>query len=197
MAQPLSLIRNSLVRRQLYKLSLLVMLVSIGAIVWSADKLYQAHQYNQHLASKKIINQVTPQALLLNASIYTAHGLDDKALATYAQLAARGDAKLAAVAYFNSGNSYLKQATDVLERETLMGWDTAGPLLALAKNSYRHALNLDSSWSEAKYNFELALRLSPANHGRKGPQEYEREEDKVEDRPSGWPAIPGSPRGMP
>ena len=192
MAQPL----KNLIRMQLYRVSILGLITSIVAIVWSADRIYQASKYNQHLTSKTLSNQTTAEALLLNASIYTARGQNEKALANYAKLAAIGDAKQAAVAHFNSGNSYLKQATDALEKETLME-DTAGPLLALAKNSYRNALNFDPSWSEAKYNFELALRLSPATHGRKGPQEYEREEDKVEDRPTGWPAIPGSPRGMP
>jgi len=185
------------IRQHLFKASLMVTLVSVTAIVWSSIGLYQALDYNKHLANKSISRQTNHYALLLNASLYNDHGQDNKSLSTYAQLAAKGDANFAKIAYFNSGNNYLRQATEMLEKETLMGWDTAGPLLALAKTSYQHALNIDPNWSEAKYNFELALRLSPANHGRKGPQSYERDVDRPEERPSGWPSIPGTPRGMP
>ncbi|BCM24513.1 hypothetical protein [Methyloradius palustris] len=193
MAQHLS----TFIRKHLFKASLIVTLVSVTAIVWSSIGLYQSLDYNKHLAKKSMSRQTNNYALLLNASLYNDHGQDNKSLSTYAQLAAKGDTKFAKIAYFNSGNNYLRQATEMLEKETLMGWDTAGPLLALAKTSYQHALNIDPTWSEAKYNFELALRLSPANHGRKGPHSYERDVDRPEERPSGWPSIPGTPRGMP
>ncbi|MFA6179645.1 MAG: hypothetical protein WC696_08555 [Candidatus Methylopumilus sp.] len=193
MAQPLKFI----LRRQLFNISLALAAMSIATIVWSTGKLYQAHDYNRHLTANTLSQQDSPDALLLNATIYERRGQNNKALTTYALLAAEGDDYFARAAYFNSGNIYLKQATETLERETLMGWDNAGPLLALAKSSYQRALNIDPSWSEAKYNFELALRLSPANHGRKGPSEYERDEEQIDERPSGWPSIPGSPRGMP
>jgi|SRR5450830_480311 len=193
MAQYLSIF----IRKHLFKASLILTLLSVTAIVWSSIALYQAVDYNRHLSNQSMSQQTNPYALLLNAWLYNAHGQDNKALSSYAQLAARGNPKFAKIAYFNSGNNYLIQATDMLEKETLMGWDTAGPLLALAKTSYQRALNIDPDWPEAKYNFELALRLSPANHGRKTPQTYERDVDKPEERPSGWPSIPGTPRGMP
>jgi len=183
--------------RQLLWISVLIFLISMLALVWSAIGIYQAYDYNRHLLNQSISQQNSRHALLLNAAIYSNRGQDTEALNTYAQLVAKGDPEFAKAAWFNSGNHYLRKATEILEQETLMGWDGAGPLLALAKNSYQRALNIDPKWSEAKYNFELALRLSPANHGRKGRVEYERDEDKVDKQPDGWPSIPGSPRGMP
>ncbi len=187
---------NRIFGRYFFNFSLGLAPLALACAGWSMLQIYQLHDYNQHLAHHKLSHLHNNHALLLNAYIYANKGQTQKALASYAQLSTQAQ-PYAKAAYFNSGNLYLQQATELLQAETLMAWDEAGPLLALAKNSYQHALTLQSDWSEAKYNFELALRLSPANHGRKGPQEYEREEDKAEEKPSGWPSIPGTPRGMP
>jgi mxaK protein len=186
-----------MVHRHLLGLSLAAMVISLAMIAWSVFHLYAAYDYANHRKARTLSLRTDANALLLNATLYAERGQSDKALSAYAQLAAQGDEAFSKVAYFNSGNLYLMQAIQLLEQETLMGWDGAGPLLALAKTSYQRALNIDPSWSEAKYNFELALRLSPANHGRKGPHEYEREDQQEDERPSGWPSIPGSPHGMP
>jgi len=50
----------------------------------------------------------------------------------------------------------------------------------------------------AKYNYELALRIAPtieSKHSRQTPEDEELKDQ--ESAPEGWPAIPGFPRGMP
>lgn len=185
--------------------SILLALLSILILVWSSIQLYQAHVYHQHLANKTL-NQTTlfasnqtPQALFANAVRYGYQGANEKALNHYAKVVASTSKKhpLHASALFNTGNLYLKLATDKLEKEGLPAWDVAGPLVALAKESYQKALRINPQWSEAKYNYQLALRLAPTAHGMRGPQQYEDENIKQEEKPSGWPAMPGNPRGMP
>ncbi len=184
---------------------ILLALLSILMLVWSSIKLYQAHIYHQHLGNKTL-NQTTlfasnqtPHALFANAVRYGYQGANEKALNHYAKVVALTSKKhpLHASALFNTGNLYLKLATDKLEKEGLPAWDVAGPLVAMAKESYQKALRINPQWSEAKYNYQLALRLAPTTHGMRGPQQYEDENIKQQEKPSGWPAMPGNPRGMP
>ena len=187
------------------KLAMLASVSSFVAILWLASQLFELHVFHQHIDSQQTINNAwfgadtTPKALFLNAYLLNNQGLQDKALANYAKVvaAAKDDNRQMADAHFNSGNTYLKLATERLEQEGLPGWDVAGPLVALAKESYQKALRIYPAWSEAKYNYQLALRLAPTSHGMRGPQQYEDENIKQEEKPSGWPAMPGNPRGMP
>ena len=202
MAKPL---KNSRLGIRWFQIALVCALVSVHMLGWVSVKLYQAHIYHRHL-SQKTLNQSTlfgsnetPTALFANAVRYGNQGQIDKALTTYASVVTRAgkDDSLRRAALFNSGNLYLRQATDKLEKEGLPGWDVAGPLVALAIESYQKALRLNPNWSEAKYNYQLALRLAPTTHGMRGPQQYEDENIKQEEKPSGWQAMPGNPRGMP
>lgn len=188
-----------------FPLVLLMLLSGLIFLCWSLIRLYQVHEYHQHISSHRMItnstfgSHETPEALLANAVLYGEQEQYDKALATYAKLitVARTEPEWQRVALFNSANLYLKRATGLLEKEGLPAWDMAGPLVALAKESYQKALRIKPDWSEAKYNYQLALRLAPTTHGMRGPQQYEDDTIKQEEKPSGWPAMPGNPRGMP
>lgn len=187
-----------------FKLALLAFVLSLVAIAWLVTQLFQLHVFHQHIESKQTIEQTwfgahtTPNALFLSAYLYNNQGQQDKALSNYAKLvAATKNNRLVANAHFNTGNTCLKMAIERLEQEGLPGWDVAGPLVALSKESYQKALRIYPAWSEAKYNYQLALRLAPTSHGIRGPQQYEDENIKQEEKPSGWPAMPGNPRGMP
>lgn len=182
-----------------------LMLVSLVMLARQLVEIYQAHVYRQSLASHVLIQNTllganqTPQALFANAVFYDNQLKPEQALAQFAALISKVSEAdpLRKQAYFNSGNIYMRTATRLLEQRGLPAWDEAGPLVALAKESYQKALRIDPDWSEAKYNYHLALRLSPTTHGMSGPQQYEDEQIKAEQEPSGWPAMPGNPRGMP
>jgi len=183
----------------------LMVLVAMVMLTRQLMEIYQAQAYrgslNPHVLIEKTLfsaNQ-TPQALFANAVFYDNQLKPEQALAQYAALVSKvsEDDPLRKQAYFNSGNLYMRTATRLLEQRGLPAWDEAGPLVALAKESYQKALRIAPGWSEAKYNYHLALRLSPTTHGMAGPQQYEDEQIKAEEEPSGWPAMPGNPRGMP
>lgn len=183
----------------------LMVLIAMVMLTRQLMEIYQAQVYrsslNPHVLIEKTLfsaNQ-TPQALFANAVFYDNQLKLEQALAQYAALVSKvsEDDPLRKQAYFNSGNLYMRTATRLLEQRGLPAWDEAGPLVALAKESYQKALRIEPDWSEAKYNYHLALRLSPTTHGMAGPQQYEDEQIKAEEEPSGWPAMPGNPRGMP
>lgn len=183
----------------------LVVLVTVVMLIKQLIEIYQASVYRSSLVPHVLIEQTllganqTPQALFANAVFYDNQLKPEQALAQYAALVSKvsADDPLRKQAYFNSGNIYMRTATRLLEQRGLPAWDEAGPLVALAKESYQKALRIEPDWSEVKYNYHLALRLAPTTHGMSGPQQYEDEQIKAEEEPSGWPAMPGNPRGMP
>lgn len=191
--------------RRLLPWSIVMVWISVMVLIWSGVQLYKLHCYHAYVKQKAIhpptffSSHETPYALFANAVRYGYQGQHDKSLSLYAKVVAitPQDHVLHKAAHFNAGNVYLRLATDKLEKEGLPAWDVAGPLVALAKESYQKSLRLNPDWSEAKYNYQLALRLAPTAHGMRGPQQYEDDTIKQEEKPSGWPAMPGNPRGMP
>jgi mxaK protein len=182
-----------------------LILISVVMLIRQSIDIYQAEVYRHSLQPHVLIENTwlganqTPQALFANAVFYDNQVKPEQALSAYAALISKlpeGDT-LRQRAYFNSGNIYLRTAIRLLEQRGLPAWDEAGPLVALAKESYQKALRVEPGWSEVKYNYHLALRLAPTTHGMSGPQQYEDEQIKAEEEPSGWPAMPGNPRGMP
>jgi mxaK protein len=183
----------------------LLSLIALVMLVRQVIDIYQGEVYRNSLQPHVLIENTllganqTPQALFANAVFYDNQVKPEQALSAYAALISKlpeGDV-LRQQAYFNSGNIYLRTAIRLLEQRGLPAWDEAGPLVALAKESYQKALRVAPDWSEVKYNYHLALRLAPTTHGMSGPQQYEDEQIKAEQEPSGWPAMPGNPRGMP
>ena len=182
-----------------------IALLATAACLWQLRLVWQASVYQQSVAEQRPVHNSTwgadqtPQALFANAYYADAHGQSEQALSGYARLVTRVPPAhvLRKQAYFNSGNIYMRMATRLLEQQGLPAWDEAGPLVALAKESYQKALRIDPTWSEVKYNYQLALRLAPTTYGMHGPQQYEDEQIQLEEKPSGWPAMPGNPRGMP
>ncbi|MGP1717503.1 MAG: hypothetical protein ACTS9Y_10035 [Methylophilus sp.] len=183
----------------------LLILISVVMLIRQVIDIYQAEVYRSSLQPHVLVENTllganqTPQALFANALFYDHQVKPEQALSEFAALISKlpeGD-PLRQQAYFNSGNIYLRTAIRLLEQRGLPAWDEAGPLVALAKESYQKALRVEPDWSEVKYNYHLALRLAPTTHGMSGPQQYEDEQIKAEEEPSGWPAMPGNPRGMP
>lgn len=187
-------------RLRLLPWMLLLLLLSLAGVLFSSISLYQAHAYNQALAAGEVQKGDDARALFANAWLLAEQGQTDKALASYVEAAAKGGDALRKAALFNSGNLYLTQSVDILEGEGYVAWDKVGPLMSLCKENYSKALLIDPEWIDAKYNLELALRLSPSFAGVKTPNRYNEEDDEVDEaekRPDGWPSIPGFPRGMP
>ena len=191
-------------------LPLLLVAAWAGTIV-SGYRLYQDWRYNhradsvslqQAAASTATVTARQPggqeqRLLLLDAWRLAQTGHMQPALALYARAGAGQDREMVKAAHYNSANLYLRQAMELLDRQGLAAWDTVSPLLALSRQGYQRALRIDPGHYDAKYNLELVLRLAPDIHSSVSKQKDEDEEQDMGERPTGWPSIPGFPRGMP
>ncbi|PKO26145.1 MAG: hypothetical protein CVU35_00785 [Betaproteobacteria bacterium HGW-Betaproteobacteria-8] len=184
-------------RMKLFQLMLLVSALSLAASIWLLLALYQASIYNGKLQAQELHEGRAADALFANAVYWGKRDDMQKSLALYAEAASAGQFMIRKSAYFNSGNLYLAQAYQLLEEKGFDAVDQVGPLLAMAKESYRDALRLDPAWPEAKYNYELALRLSPNFELKKGSKKEDEEAADEAEAIEGWTSIPGFPRGMP
>lgn len=180
---------------RLFPWALVLMLMSGILLVWSSYALYKARNYNDSL-QKQVLNQdASEEAIFANAAYWAKHHDSKKSLMLYAQLQSSNDNALRRNVHYNIANHYLRQAYTTLNETGLASWDKVSPLLSIAKESYRDALRIDPSYMDAKYNYELALRLIPTIESKS--QRMTESEDDLETPPEGWPAIPGFPRGMP
>lgn len=166
-------------------------------LAWCGYSLVQANTYNANLSHKKLQNNAASDAVFADANYWLAHKDTEKALKLYALASSGKDANIRKAAHYNIGNIYLRQANQILNDKGWEEWDKVTPLLSIAKESYREALRLAPEWMEAKYNYELVLRLAPIIESSKSRRQEEEEEVTQETPPEGWPAIPGFPRGMP
>ena len=82
----------------------------------------------------------------------------DNARVMYGEIGRADDASLRAAAFFNLGNSYIRQAQQLdLDADA----DRALPLIELAKMNYRKSLAIDNSNWDARKNLQRALLLLP------------------------------------
>lgn len=175
----------------------LLWIASFIFLAWGSYSLVQANIYNANLIHKKLQNNLTPDAIFADASYWAARKDSEKSLKLYALASSSKDAQIRKAAHYNIANIYLRQAYQILNDKGYEEWDKVTPLLSIAKDSYRETLRLAPEWMEAKYNYELLLRLSPIIENSKSRKQEEAEESSQEVPPEGWPAIPGFPRGMP
>ena len=177
---------------------LLMLLLSLLALAWSGHALYKANIYHQHLKHKTLQNDASPDAIFADAVYWTKRKNTEKATKLYAQAISSHDKNIRKLAHYNMANLYLHEAYLLLDASGLEAWDKVLPLLSIAKESYREALRLAPDWMDAKYNYELALRLVPTIESKSRSSKAEDEDLQDQSVPQdGWPAIPGFPRGMP
>jgi mxaK protein len=175
--------------------------VLLGSMLLSALQLwnlYRIHRENQwmtelseghDIAIDKLVT-AAPQVRLVRAVYLRQKQRYNEALDTLSLVVSQGDSRLQSQSRYNLGNVYLTQALVEVEAGHL---NQALPLLTLAKQAYRQALTLDSSFLDAKYNLELAMRLLP-EFDRISPTEPDNDATKPSQL---WTTVPGFPRGLP
>ncbi|GEP07079.1 MxaK protein [Methylobacterium oxalidis] len=132
-----------------------------------------------------------PKPLLLARILQLARrGAIEEAEGLIDALADEGEPGLVARARYGLANARLRRAFAHIERGEL---DPAGPLINLARQDYRRALQLRPGFWDAKFNLDVASRLI-----RDFP-EFDREiGDELKAEPKKiWTDIPGQPRGAP
>lgn len=91
---------------------------------------------------------------------------------------------------YNHANWRVRAAMSAIEGGAL---DKAIPLTKLAKDDYRRALSLKADFWDAKFNFDVAMRLVRDLPG----YEQEGEEAPPDAKTRLWTDLPGVPRGLP
>jgi mxaK protein len=114
----------------------------------------------------------------------------DEARALADSLERRGKSELSAGARYNLGNALLRNAFVALEKGDT---ERSIPLIALAKQEYRRALQFKPDFWDAKFNLDVASRLVRDfnEFERKGGDEAPLDPKKI------WTDIPGVPKGLP
>jgi len=100
-----------------------------------------------------------PQAAFADGIAHAAAGRTLEALAAWRRAGQGADAALAAAAWFNTGNLYLRQAR--VMRDEGRELDRVGALAELAKDAYRRALHRRPDDWPARYNLQRALQWFP------------------------------------
>lgn len=136
-------------------------LVSGAVLVVVLQKQRELDRYNEALAGA---NYAAAAGFAGDHGRFAeAYGLEldgdvDTARVIYGDVARSDDAALRAAAFYNLGNSYMKQVGEMdIEKDA----DRALPLIELAKVNYRKSLALDSENWDARRNLQNALRLLP------------------------------------
>jgi len=131
-----------------------------------------------------------PRLLLARAHFLLVRDRIDEARPLVDHIVEAGEKNTAAAALYDLANARLRLALDHLEWNEI---DPAVPQVRLAKDAYRRALGFDPDCWNAKYNYDVAMRLV-----RDFPQIETVPEDpppNAKKRP--WTDLPGLPQGLP
>jgi mxaK protein len=125
------------------------------------------------------------------ANFLLARGRIDEAQALVPQVRDIGDPRRLADLQYNIANARLRAAVGLIEENKI---DPAIPLVRLAKDGYRASLALVPDHWDARYNFDVAMRLV-----RDFPQlgQDQEEETPPEVPKQLWTDLPGLPKGLP
>lgn len=160
-------------------------LISGSMALYDAYQLYDASDFNADLDNGRYTRAGEHPSLngkLAHAYSLHSRGRMDEAVKLYAQIEETAGGPLRQVVMFNLATLYLQRAIATAQQ----GRDVSLPLIELAKESYRQLLRVNSDDWDAKYNLELAIRLSP-----------EPDDEQVEETitPERTPRAPRAPLG--
>ena len=174
----------------------LVLAAGLIAAVYFATVLLLDRRANAAIAALEtghdipVAEDARPELVFARLAFLTRRDRFDEAQPLMNRIAAAGDDRVAAAAYYDLSNARLRAAIGHLETNDI---DPAVPLVRLAKEGYRRALVLDPGFWDAKYNLDIAMRLV-----RDFPEiETSGEELPPEAAKRLWTDLPGVPRGLP
>lgn len=176
--------------------SSLALALSLTAAVWFGGRLFVDQRDNALIAALVSGHDLAvgpddpPELLFARLHFLAVRDRLDEAQPLLNRLAAGEDRRLAVAALYDMANARLRVAIDHLGSNRI---DPAIPLVRLAKDNYRRALTLDPGLWDAKYNFDVAMRLV-----RDFPQiDVDGEEMPPEAAKRLWTDLPGVPQGLP
>ena len=169
---------------------LLLAALGFGAAAWRVERDKSAMAALQAGRDVPVGPDASAPLLLARVQHLARRGLPEGIEPLIDALARAGDTDRVARARYALANTRLRQAFSHLERGDL---DPSGPLITLARQDYRRALqNAPDLW-DAKFNLDVASRLLRdfPEFDRKTGDEFNAEPKQI------WTDIPGQPRGEP
>jgi mxaK protein len=170
--------------------------VFVALSIYSALRWREAGAVNAEIAALRIGRDISvagdaaPELVLARIEFFAKRGEVDSARTLVDTLDQPGRNELSAKGRYALGNALLRRAFELIERGDLEG---AGPFVNLSKREYRRALQLDPSYWDAKFNFDVATRLI-----RDYPSFQLESGDELEAEPKKlWTDVPGVPKGLP
>ncbi|MGR8918791.1 MAG: hypothetical protein ACU85V_04160 [Gammaproteobacteria bacterium] len=138
-----------------------VAMVSVAGLVMTLVQQREQDSYNEAIARADYAEAAKfggDRGRFAEAFGRQLQGEVDDARVIYGDLGRADDAGLRAAAFYNLGNSYMKQVRELdIEADS----DRAFPLIELAKMNYRKSLAIDSENWDARRNLQRALLLLP------------------------------------
>ena len=147
-------------RRHVHAIFGLASLLAAALVVASGLRLAQAERVDRAMAratAPDAADRDVPQARFAQALALATAGRYEAALRAHKALLQDEQGPLREAALYNLGNLHLREALKAGPARA----DAAGPLVELAKQSYRDALHADPMDWDARYNLERALQLAP------------------------------------
>lgn len=138
-----------------------LLLVLSAVVLWDGFHLWRDTRVNRALeraAAGEPVQLDHPRLRFARAFALQQDGAFEEALEAYARIGAGDDAALQRDVDYNLANLYFRRA---LRFRDTGADDLAFPLIELAKETYRELLRAEGHHWPAKYNLELALRISP------------------------------------
>lgn len=172
------------------------LVASLAATVWFTARLLVDRSINADIAGLTsghdipVADNAPPELLFARLAFLTSRDRFDEAQPLMNRIAAAGEGRVAASAYYDLANARLRAAIGHLETNDI---DPAVPLVRLAKEGFRRALAIDPGFWDAKFNLDIAMRLV---------RDFPEFETSGEDIPPEaakrlWTDLPGTPRGLP
>lgn len=161
-----------------------------SVMVHQGYRAYDASRFNRDLVAGKYSragNHASLNGQLARAYALQRSGRFEEVVKGYAQVEAAADDELERVVLFNLATLYLERAVGSVDD----GRDVSLPLIELAKETFRQLLRVQSGDWDAKYNLELAIRISPE------PEDEEVEETITPERTPRAPRAPLGYGGLP
>ncbi|HDZ16317.1 MAG TPA: MxaK protein [Methylophaga aminisulfidivorans] len=147
--------------KPLHILRIILILLIISSAVWvllSAMNLWQETKLQAYISAPSDYEEIPadPRAHFVKAADLVAAEENDLALEQLTLMLGNADPTLMALGYYNRANINLRQALTMDDSD-----GRQLPLVELAKQDYRSALEMDPMLWDARYNLEVALRVVP------------------------------------
>ncbi len=191
----MSFLRTAWTRTRPNLLLVLPILLLVGALV-AGGLSWRAQATNREIAAleanhdRPVIADDPSQLILARVLQLARRDATEEMEPLVVALESRDVPALLARARYALGNARLRRALDLIERSQL---DPAGPLIVLARQEYRRALQARPEFWDAKFNLDVASRLI-----RDFPEVDRQIGDELKAEPKKiWTDIPGQPRGAP